>query len=69
MGNVQYRWELEGRSWPCECGGTVRVYMVDPDRRVYLKRVGVCDNPRCEESVVHHGTEKERRGRKLVLLG
>lgn len=71
MPNTTYTWLPNGRdlSRPCECGGTLRGWSVDPPRKVYLNHVVVCDNPACEEQVVHEGTDRERRGRRILLLG
>jgi hypothetical protein len=65
--NHTYRWIPTGEHFKCQCGGMVIAYRVTPTRSpTYLNHVMVCNNERCEQAVVHEGTDRERRGRLII---
>ena len=69
--NVRYRWVETGKTFACQCGGTVRGYVVEPRRSsAYLNHVFVCDSPACRQAgrkVLKNGDVLE--GRLLIPAG
>lgn len=64
-----YTWVPVSVAGKCTCGhGSLVRYRVEPQRSsLYLNNVIVCDNEKCEEAVIHAGTNRERRGRLILL--